>query len=147
MHRFNVKYTEIRSTGFAEIALMFQNAGYKLELRTEPDYAPDGLRLEDIIYAYFTHPYNSNEEIITNVNERHVITEVLNYLICLSRFISPTMVKKHLKFNFDGCILDLFIKIKNDFQNGKLNLESILNDHLYKQIVSELDKLEVSKKR
>lgn len=144
-HRFNIKYTEVGSSGFAKDILKLQNCGYKFELKTEPDFAPDGLKLEDKIYAYFTHPDNDeNEKINTNVinDERIIITEILNYLICLSRLVSPEQAKKYYGFNYDGANIDLFREIKNKFYSGNLNVDVILNNNLYKQIVHELDEME-----
>ena len=144
-HRFNVKYTEVRSTGFAEDILKFQNCGYKFELKTEPDFAPDGLRLNDKIYAYFTHPDN-DEDKQTNTtvsnDERIIVTTMLNYLICLSRLISPADAKLAFGFNFCGANIDLFVKLKNDFFDNNINVEEVINSRLYKNIVYELDEME-----
>lgn len=146
-HRFNVKYTEVRSTGFAKLILQFQNHGYKFSLKTEPDFAPDGLKLEDKICAYFTHPENidedkdkANSDVIDD--ERIIITGVLNYLICLSRLVSPAEAKKAFGFEFDGAIIDLFVILKNNFFFNNLKIEDILNNKLYKHIVNELSEME-----
>ena len=145
-HRFNVKFTETQCGSFAKYVLKFQNMGYKFELRTEPDIAPDGTRLEDKIYAYFTHLENiiSNDVYDIENDERKIITEVLNYLICLSRLVSSNDASKYFGFNFDGAIIDTFRAIKNDFQYNMLkpNVQKILNDSVYKQIVNELNEWE-----
>ena len=142
-HRFNIKYTEVRNTGFAEDMMMLQNMGYKCELKTEQDVAPDGTKLPDKIYAHFTHPDNMHREgIIYNKNEIKIIVEVLNYLIYLSRLVSPYDALKHFGFNFDGAYIDLFKEIKNKFYYGNLNSPAILNNKIYKQIINELDNME-----
>ena len=144
-HRFNIKYTEVRSTGFAEDILKLQNCGYKFELKTEPDFAPDGLKLEDKIYAYFTHSDNDeNEKINADVtnDERIIVTAILNYLLCLSRLVSPVDAKMAFGFNFCGANIDLFVKLKNDFFDNNLNIKDIVNNGLYKNIVNELDEIE-----
>ena len=108
-HRFNIKYTEVRNTGFAEDTMMLLKLGYKFGLETESDVAPDGTKLPDKIYAHFTHPDNVHREgIVYNKNEIKIIVEVLNYLICLSRLVSPYDALKHFGFNFDGANIDLF---------------------------------------
>lgn len=144
-HRFNVMLTEVRSTGFAERILHFQKYGYKFELRTEPNFAPDGLRLDDKILAYFTHPDNIDEDKSSNKvldDERVIITTVLNYLLCLSRLVSPNDANKAFGFDFDGAIIDFFVNIKNNFFFNSLQIEEILNNKLYKFIVNELDEME-----
>lgn len=142
-HRFNIKYTEVRNTGFAEDIMMLQKLGYKFNLETEPDVAPDGTKLEDKIYAYFTHPENVIfEEKEINDDERIIITGVLNYLICLSRLVSRIDAKRAFGFNFDGAIIDLFVNIKNKFFDNNLDIKQIINNKLYKQIVHELDEME-----
>lgn len=142
-HRFNIKYTEVRNTGFAEDTMLLQNLGYKFELKTEPDIAPDGTKLDDKIYAYYTHADNMHREgIIYNKNERKIIIEVLNYLICLSRLVSSDNAFKAFGFKFDGAYIDLFKEIRNKFYYGNLNSQIILNNELYKQMIKELDDLE-----
>ena len=145
-HRFNIKYTEVRNTGFAKDILELQKCGYKFELRTEPDFAPGGLRLEDKIYAYFTHPDNIEEHKDTNNeilnDERIIITAILNYLICLSRLVSPIDANKAFGFDFDGAIIDLFVNLKNNFFDNSMCIEDVLNNKLYKYIVTELDEME-----
>lgn len=142
-HRFNIKYTEVRNTGFAEDTMILQNMGYKCELKTEQDVAPDGTKLPDKIYAYFTHPDNIHVEgIIYNKNERKIIIEVLNYLICLSRLISPYDALKYFGFNFNGAYIDLFKEIKHKFYYGNLNSQIIMNNEIYKQMINELDNME-----
>lgn len=145
-HRFNIKYTEVRNTGFAEDTMLLQKLGYKFNLETEPDVAPDGTKLKDKIYAYYTHPENIISNDVYNIenDERKIITEVLNYLICLSRLVSSNDASKHFGFNFDGAIIDTFRAIKNDFQYNMLkpNVQKILNDSIYKQIVNELNEWE-----
>ena len=145
-HRFNIKYTEVRNTGFAEDTLMLQKMGYKFNLETEPDIAPDGTKLSDKIYAYYIHPDNIISEEICTIkdNERIIITTILNYLICLSRLVSPVDAQRAFGFNFDGAIIDTFRDIKNDFQYNMLkpNVQKILNDSIYKQIVNELNEWE-----
>ena len=139
-HRFNIKYTEVRNTGFAEDTMLLQNAGYKFELKTEPDVAPDGTKLEDNIYAYYTHPDNLPKDISND--ERIIITEILNYLICLSRLVSPEQAKKYYGFNYDGVNIDLFREIKNKFYSGNLNVDVILNNTIYNRIINELNEWE-----
>ena len=145
-HRFNIKYTEVRNTGFAEDTMMLQKLGYKFSLETESDVAPDGTKLPDKMYAYFTHPDNMHREgIIYNKNEIKIIVEVLNYLICLSRLVSSYDALKHFGFNFDGAYIDLFKEIKNKFYYGNLNSSAILNNEIYKQMINELDNMEDKK--
>ena len=117
-----------------------------LNLRQNLIMPPDGLKLEDKIYAYFTHPENVIFNDVYNIenDERKIITEVLNYLICLSRLVSSNDASKHFGFNFDEAIIDTFRAIKNDFQCNMLkpNVQKILNDSVYKQIVNESNELE-----
>ena len=143
-HRFNVMFTEVRSSIFVKRILNFQKCGYKFELRTEPDFAPDGLRLEDKIYAYFTHPDNieKSENTELTLEERNIITDVLNYLICLSRLVSPVDANRAFGFKFDGAYIDLFRKIKNSFKDNELNVDSIKQNYTFKQMFEELDNLE-----
>lgn len=145
-HRFNIKYTEVRNTGFAKDILELQKLGYKFNLETEPDVAPDGIKLPDKIYAYFIHPENVIPEDVYNIEneERKIITEVLNYLIGLSRLVSTNDAYKYFGFNFDGAIIDTFVTIKNDFEYNMLkpNIQKILNNSVYKQIISDLNELE-----
>lgn len=136
--RFNIKYTEVRNTGFAADTMLLQNKGYKFELKTEPDVAPDGTKLEDKIYAYYTHPDNRRED------EKTIVVEVLNYLICLSRLVSPNDAARHYGFEFDGAYIDLFRTIKNDFEHNMLTpnkISQILKNKVYKNVVEELDNL------
>ena len=142
-HRFNIKYTEVRNTGFAEDTMILQNLGYTFSLKTEPDIAPDGTKLKDKIYACYVHPDNINREgIIYNKNEITIIVEVLNYLICLSRLVSPNDAFRHFGFNFDSAYIDLFREIKNKFYYGNLNSPAILNNEIYKHVIEELNNME-----
>ena len=94
-----------------------------------------------MLHAKFIHPDMSNNVYKIDDKERLIITEILNYLICLSRLISPNDASKHFGFDFDGAIIDTFRAIKNDFQYNMLkpNVQKILNDSIYKQIVNELN--------
>ena len=142
-HRFNVEFTETNCGSFAEYILKFQNMGYMFELRTKPDIAPGGIKLDDKIYAYFTHPGNINREgIIYNKNEITIIVEVLNYLICLSRLVSSNDASRYFGFNFDGAYIDLFREIKNKFYYGNLHSPTILNNEIYKHMIEELNNME-----
>lgn len=138
-HRFNIKYTEVRNTGFATDTMLLQNKGYEFELKTEPDVAPDGTKLDDKIYAYYTHPDNLSD---VNNDERKIIGEVLNYLICLSRLVSPNAANHYYNFQFDGAYIDLFREIKNKFYCGNLNTETVMNNDIYKQMINELNNME-----
>ena len=53
-HNLNVLYTETSSTGAVEIIYEFIEQGYTYELFKVPQYAPDGLKLNDKIYCRFT---------------------------------------------------------------------------------------------
>jgi len=142
-HRFNVEFTETGCGSFAKYILKFQNMGYRYELRTKPDIAPGGIKLDDKIYAYFTHPDNViSEEKEINNDERIIITAILNYLLCLSRLVSPIEAERAFGFNFDGAIIDLFINVKNKFFDNNLDIKQIINNELYEQIVHELDEME-----
>ena len=143
-HRFNVKFTETSCSSFAKYILKFQNMRYQFELRTEPDIAPDGTKLEDKIYAYFTHPENiiSNDICKIENDERKIITEILNYLICLSRLVSPAQAKTYFGFKYDARIMELFREIKNSFSINKLNVNRIQNSDCFNQLVKELNEWE-----
>ena len=98
-HRFNIKYTEVRNTGFAEDIMMLQKLWYKFNLETEPDVAPDGTKLEDKIYAYFTHPENVISDDAHNIedDERKIITEVLPPLIVPYYIIDSSCFDNRIK--------------------------------------------------
>lgn len=53
-HSLNVLYTETSSTGAVSIIYEFMKHGYAHKLYEVPQYAPDGLRLENKIYCRFT---------------------------------------------------------------------------------------------
>ena len=53
-HNLNVLYTNTTSTGSVETIMAFKKKGYSCELYEVPQYAPDGLRLNDKIFCRFT---------------------------------------------------------------------------------------------
>ena len=141
-HRFNILYTETSCCDTFKLIKKLMDLGYTLEVIEKEQFSFDGrIKLNPTLHAKFIHPDMSNNVYKIDDKERLIITEILNYLICLSRLVSPNDASKHFGFNFDGAIIDTFRAIKNDFQYNMLkpNVQKILNDSIYKQIVNELN--------
>ncbi len=147
-HKFNVIYTDTRCTDTFALIKKFLDLGYTMEVIEKKQVALGNIELDPILYAKFIYHDNNQcelcgESIYKNTDkEKEIIIEILNYLICIARIVSYPTVKKYYNFDFDGSIIDLFTIIKNKFMNNTVNVEHILNNKLYKQIVSELNKLE-----
>ena len=144
-HRFNILYTETSCCDTFKLIKKLMDLGYTLEVIEKEQFSfDDRIKLNPMLRAKFIHPENVRTNDVYNIekDERKIITEVLNYLICLSRLVSSNDASKHFGFNFDGAIIDTFRTIKNDFQYNMLkpNVQKILNDSIYKQIVNELNK-------
>lgn len=54
-HRFNVRFTETRSSNFIDILTYFIDNGYDFSIIKERDFAPDGLELDPKLIALFTY--------------------------------------------------------------------------------------------
>ena len=142
-HRFNILYTETSCCDTFKLINRLTNLGYTLEVIEKEQFSFDGrIKLNPTLHAKFIHPDISNNVYKIDDKERLIITEILNYLICLSRLVSTHDAAKYYGFEFDGAYIDLFRTIKNDFQYNMLKPKKILNDKLYKNMISELDNME-----
>ena len=59
-HRFNVRFTETRSSNFIDILTYFLDKGYDFSIIKERDFAPDGLELNPKLIALFTYKEKTN---------------------------------------------------------------------------------------
>ena len=142
-HRFNILYTETSCCDTFKLIKKLMDLGYTLEVIEKEQFSFDGrIKLNPILYAKFIHPDMSNNVYKIDDKERLIITEILNYLICLSRLVSPHNATRYYGFEFDGAYIDLFRTIKNDFQHNMLNPKKILEDKIYKNMINELDNME-----
>ena len=144
-HRFNILYTETSCCDTFKLIKKLMDLGYTLEVIEKEQFSFDGrIKLNPMLHAKFIHPENVNTDDVYNIenDERKIITEVLNYLICLSRLVSPNDATRYYGFEFDGAYIDLFRTIKNDFQRNMLNPKKILEDKIYKNMINELDNME-----
>lgn len=144
-HRFNILYTETSCCDTFKLIKKLMDLGYTLEVIEKEQFSFDGrIKLNPMLHAKFIHPENVNTDDVYNIenDERKIITEVLNYLICLSRLVSPNDATRYYGFEFDGAYIDLFRTIKNDFQHNMLNPKKILEDKIYKNMINELDNME-----
>ena len=142
-HRFNILYTETSCCDTFKLIKKLMDLGYTLEVIEKEQFSFDGrIKLNPMLHAKFIHPDMSNNVYKIDDKERLIITEILNYLICLSRLVSSNDVSKHFGFNFDGAIIDTFRAIKNDFQHNMLNPKKILEDKIYKSMINELNNME-----
>lgn len=137
-HNFNFLYTEPRNSDTILLIDKFINNGYKLE--TVKIKWPSSLLKFETKLCIKLIRIEKHSKFDKN-KERQIITEVLNYLLCLSRLVQPGVAKHHYGFDFDGAIIDLFTKIKNEYNYEKLNVNKVINNDLYKQIVNELDRV------
>lgn len=141
-HRFNILYTETSCCDTFKLIKKLMDLGYTLEVIEKEQFSFDGrIKLNPTLHAKFIHPDMSNNVYKIDDKERLIITEVLNYLICLSRLVSLTAARC-CGFEFDGAYIDLFRIIKNDFQHNMLNPKKILEDKIYKNMINELDNME-----
>ena len=141
-HRFNILYTETSCCDTFKLIKKLMDLGYTLEVIEKEQFSFDGrIKLNPISHAKFIHPDMSNNVSKIDDKERLIITEILNYLICLSRLVSLTAARCN-GFEFDGAHIDLFRTIKNDFQHNVLNPKKILEDKIYKSIINELNNIE-----
>ena len=142
-HRFNILYTETSCCDTFKLIKKLMDLGYTLEVIEKEQFSFDGrIKLNPTLHAKFIHPDMSNNVYKIDDKERLIITEILNYLICLSRLVSPNDATRYYGFEFDGAYIDLFRTIKNDFQHNMLNPKKILEDKIYKNMINELDNME-----
>ena len=142
-HRFNILYTETSCCDTFKLIKKLMDLGYTLEVIEKEQFSFDGrIKLNPMLHAKFIHPDMSNNVYKIDDKERLIITEILNYLICLSRLVSPNDATRYYGFEFDGAYIDLFRTVKNDFQHNMLNPKNILEDKIYKNMINELDNME-----
>ena len=142
-HRFNILYTETSCCDTFKLIKKLMDLGYTLEVIEKEQFSFDGrIKLNPMLHAKFIHPDMSNNVYKIDDKERLIITEILNYLICLSRLVSSNDASKYYGFEFDGAYIDLFRTIKNDFQHNMLNSKKILENKIYKSMINELNNME-----
>lgn len=146
-HRLNIKYKEVHCSSFADDLFKLEQLGYKFEMKSITNTSPDGLELPLKLYALFIHKDNqthtksdSTKEIDTfETNlEKKCIIECMNYLLCLSRLVSLSDVKKYYGFRFDEAIIDYIKRVKDELKSGSISKE-LLNNSLFKEIVEDLN--------
>lgn len=57
-HRFNVLYTETRSSNTFALIKKFMDLGYTMEVIEKRQTAPDGIKLDPLFYAKFIYHDN-----------------------------------------------------------------------------------------
>lgn len=137
-HNFNIKYKNINHSNFEKDVLKLIKLGYSISFKKEI-ILPSFSGFEDRLYGLFIHPVNKLN--CDDKNERKIITECINYLLCLARLVSPSDALSMYNFKFDGYIIDFLKNIKDKYSNNTLNTNDILKSDTFKNIQIELNKL------
>lgn len=101
-HNFNIKYENINHSNFEKDVLKLIDLGYSFNFEKEIIGTPYGCI--DSLYGVFIHPNNKFSH--DDKDERKIITECINYLLCLARLVSPSDAMSMYNFKFDGYIID-----------------------------------------
>lgn len=136
-HNFNIKYENINHSNFEKDVLKLIDLGYSFNFEKETIGTPYGCI--DSLYGMFIHPVNKinyNDE-----DEHKIITDCMNYLLCLARLVSPSDAISMYNFKFDGYIIDFLKNIKDKYSNNTLNTNDVLKSDTFKNIQIELNKL------
>ncbi len=136
-HNFNIKYENINHSNFEKDVLKLIDLGYSFNFEKEMIGTPYGCI--DSLYGMFIHPVNKINH--NDKDERKIITDCMNYLLCLARLVSPNDAAKYYNFEFDGCNIDFLRKVKDDYFNNMLNTKDILKNDIFKNIQIGLNKL------
>ena len=136
-HNFNIKYKNINHSNFEKDVLKLIKLGYIFNFEKETIHSFYGV--EDRLCGLFIHPVNKLNH--DDKNERKIITECINYLLCLARLVSPSDAISMYNFNCDGYIIDFLKNIKDNYSNNTLNTNDILKSDTFKNIQIELNKL------
>ena len=136
-HNFNIKYKNINHSNFEKDVLKLIKLGYTFNFEKETIHSFYGV--EDRLCGLFIHPVNKLNH--DDKNERKIITECINYLLCLSRLVSPSDAISMYNFKFDGYIIDFLKNIKDNYSNNTLNTNDILKSDTFKNIQIELNRL------
>ncbi len=136
-HNFNIKYKNINHSNFEKDVLKLIKLGYAFNFEKETVHSFYGV--EDRLCGLFIHPVNKLNH--DDKNERKIITECINYLLCLARLVSPSDAISMYNFKFDGYIIDFLKNIKDNYSNNTLNTNDILKSDTFKNIQTELNRL------
>ncbi len=136
-HNFNIKYKNINHSNFEKDVLKLIKLGYIFNFEKETMHSFYGV--EDRLCGLFIHPVNKLNH--DDKNERKIITECINYLLCLARLVSPSDAISMYNFKFDGYIIDFLKNIKDNYSNNTLNTNDILKSDTFKNIQTELNRL------
>lgn len=136
-HNFNIKYKNINHSNFEKDVLKLIKLGYTFNFEKETIHSFYGV--EDRLCGLFIHPVNKLNH--DDKNERKIITECINYLLCLARLVSPSDAISMYNFKFDGYIIDFLKNIKDNYSNNTLNTNDILKSDTFKNIQIELNRL------
>lgn len=136
-HNFNIKYENIKHSNFEKDVLKLIDLGYSFNFEKEIVGTPYGYI--DSLYGMFIHPVNKLNH--NDKDERKIITDCMNYLLCLARLVSPNEAARIYNFEFNGYIIDFLKNIKDNYFNNTLNVSDVMKNSTFKNMQIELNRL------
>ena len=134
---FNLKCKNINHSNLEKDVLKLIKLGYSFNF--EKETIPSFYGFEDRIYGLFIHPVNKLNH--NDKDEHKIITDCINYLLCLARLVSPQNAASVYNFKFNGYTIDFLKSIKDSYANDTLNTSEIMKNDTFKNMQIELNKL------